>query len=375
MSCLVWCGVLLSLFLTTMAQAITVTVAWDYGTNGQDGFQLLRCTGSSCSPSSALSLSIGPTVRQIGDSTVAGGTSYCYSVMATLTGNPSSAASNTLCVSVPTPGLATHLTFTTPPQPSTFTNQAMNTVVLAVRDDFEQTVAGSTASITVALPSPTEAAIPQSQLALVSVDSQETVCENAPGTQAIDANINTYWHTAWCSTIAALPHTIIVDLSASYNVTGFKYLPRQDWGDGTAGNGGIAGYQFSVSTDGSNWGSVAASGTFANTVAEKTATFMGRTGRYVRLVATSEVFGQQFTSVAELTTLQTPTGAGALTCAGGCTGNASAGVRSVPGLSVNQAGSYTLQASASGLTGASAPFTVIDLPPSVQVPYIVRVGR
>ena len=371
---LLW--LLLSLFGPMMTQAITVQVAWDYGSNGQDGFSLLRCTGTSCTPSVALSLSIGPTVRQINDTTVSGGTSYCYGVIATLTGSPSSVASNTLCVSVPTPGLATHLTFTTPPQASTFTNQTMNTVVVAVRDGFEQTVVGSTASITVALPSPTPMAIPQNQVSLVSVDSEEIACETAPGTQAIDGSSTTFWHTLYCPSTAALPHTIIVDLHATYNVTGFRYLPRQDWGDGTAGNGGIAGYQFSVSTDGSNWGSLAASGTFANTDTEKTVPFLGRTGRYVRLVAISEVFGQQYTSAAELTTLQTPTGGGTLTCSGGCTGNASAGVRSVAGLSVNQAGSYTLETSAPGLTGASAPFVIVDpLPPPTQVPYVVRLGH
>jgi hypothetical protein len=136
----------------------------------------------------------------------------------------------------------------------------------------------------------------QGQFTLVSVDSQELVAESAPGTKAIDGNVNTIWHTVYSPSAAALPHTIILDLGASYQVDGFKYLPRQD----SNPNGTIAGYQFYVSTDGVTWGSAVASGTFTADLLAKTIRFTAKLGRYVKLVATSEINGQQWTSVAEL---------------------------------------------------------------------------
>ena len=55
-----------------------------------------------------------------------------------------------------------------------------------------------------------------------------------------------------------MPHEIRIDLGASYNLTAFQYLPRQD---GSA-NGWIKDYEFYVSTDGVNWGSAVIRGNF-----------------------------------------------------------------------------------------------------------------
>ena len=60
--------------------------------------------------------------------------------------------------------------------------------------------------------------------------------------------------------MAAPPHEIRIDLGKSESIQGFRYLPRQD--DGA--NGNIGRYEFHVSSDGINWGSPVASGTFAN---------------------------------------------------------------------------------------------------------------
>jgi hypothetical protein len=65
-------------------------------------------------------------------------------------------------------------------------------------------------------------------------------------------------------------------------------LPRQD---GRA-NGTIAGYQVYVSPDGTTWGTAVAAGTLAANTNEKTVRFTAKTGRYVRLVAVSEMNGQ-----------------------------------------------------------------------------------
>ena len=93
---------------------------------------------------------------------------------------------------------------------------------------------------------------------VVSVDSQETICGNGVGNNAIDGNPSTMWHTQFCPSTAPMPHEIQIDLGASYDLTGFEYLPRQD---GSA-SGWIKQYEFYVSTDGVNWGAPVAAGTF-----------------------------------------------------------------------------------------------------------------
>src|SRR5215510_9730725 len=79
-------------------------------------------------------------------------------------------------------------------------------------------------------------------------------------------------------------------------VDGLRYLPRQDGSP----NGTIASYQFYVSDSGSTWGPAVATGTLAADTTEKIVRFTAKTGRYVRLVALSEINGNPWTSAAEL---------------------------------------------------------------------------
>ena len=104
------------------------------------------------------------------------------------------------------------------------------------------------------------------------------------------------WHTEWAQRDPAPPHTLVLDLGARYQVDGFRYLPRQDGNP----NGTIASYQFYVSDDGTTWGTAVAAGTLAANTTEKTVRFTAKTGRFVRLVALSEINGKPYTSAAEL---------------------------------------------------------------------------
>ncbi|GIG57428.1 hypothetical protein Lfu02_18000 [Longispora fulva] len=135
----------------------------------------------------------------------------------------------------------------------------------------------------------------QSAMTVRSCDSQETTNEQAPCTNVLDGNSSTIWHTQWSSPVAAMPHEIQLDLGASYPVTDLYYLPRQ-----SQANGRIANYEVYVSTDGTTWGTAVKTGTFANNTTEQAATFTAKTGRYVKLRATSEVGGNPWTAVAEL---------------------------------------------------------------------------
>lgn len=140
------------------------------------------------------------------------------------------------------------------------------------------------------------ARIPQSGMTVTYFDS----ADDATGGQAanvLDGNDTTIWHTAWSAVEPdpAPPHEIRVDLGASYAVNCVYALPRQ-----TGANGRIAQYEIYVSADGTNWGTVVATGTWANAAGEQSACFAAKTGRYVRLRALSEVNGGAWTSLAEL---------------------------------------------------------------------------
>jgi hypothetical protein len=127
------------------------------------------------------------------------------------------------------------------------------------------------------------------------VDSQETTNENTPAIYAIDGDNNTFWGTRWSSGGSPLPHEIQIDLGESRNITEFTYLPRQN-----NQNGRIANYQLYISDNPNNWGTPVASGTWPNNTDLQTVTFTGKRGRYYRLVALSEVNGNQWTTAAEI---------------------------------------------------------------------------
>src|SRR5271169_3300607 len=154
--------------------------------------------------------------------------------------------------------------------------------------------------------------IPQNGWAVVYADSQETICGNGAASNAIDGNSSTMWHTQFCPTTAALPHEIQIDLGASYTLSAFQYLPRQD---GSA-CGWIKQYEFYVSPDGINWGTPVAAGTFdytgyaihcpgpgAGAPTPRQIGFPAAIGRYIRLRALSEMNGNPWTSAAEINVL------------------------------------------------------------------------
>jgi len=142
----------------------------------------------------------------------------------------------------------------------------------------------------------TPVAIPQSGWKLMYVDSQEIVGENGSAINAFDGNSSTFWVTAWSAANPLPPHEIQLDLGATYALTGFSYMPRQDGGT----NGTIGKYEFYVSADGANWGTLVSTGTFDKTSTVKKVNFTAKSGRYIKLRALSEINGNPWTSLAEL---------------------------------------------------------------------------
>ncbi|KAG6008101.1 hypothetical protein E4U21_004983 [Claviceps maximensis] len=133
----------------------------------------------------------------------------------------------------------------------------------------------------------------------VTCDSAEAGFECV---KAIDGNNATYWHTAYDN--SNLPHQIVVDLGLIKNVNGLAALPRQDQNN----HGMIAAHEVAVSTDNSQWEVVALGTWYTGDDALKFANFETKTARYVRLRATSEINGNQWTSLAELQLYEAPTG-------------------------------------------------------------------
>jgi hypothetical protein len=157
------------------------------------------------------------------------------------------------------------------------------------------------------LTSAAQSVIPQTGWKLAYVDSQETSCATDGAVNAFDGKPGTIWHTQYCPSSSAMPHEFQVDLGASYNISGFTYLPRQDG----CSNGWISRYEFYISADGVNWGTPASSGAFSYGTAKTGCpgasippaiqqTFTPVSGRYIRLHALSEISGNPWASMAEL---------------------------------------------------------------------------
>ena len=135
--------------------------------------------------------------------------------------------------------------------------------------------------------------ISKSSWTLVSADSYQGGNE---AKLAFDNNTSTFWHTAWGANEPQCPHTIVVDMKKTYQVTAFTYLARQDGNS----NGMVKAYEVYLSLDKTNWTKVA-SGEFKNTTALQTAKLTKATaGRYLKFVAKSEINNNAWTSAAEI---------------------------------------------------------------------------
>lgn len=139
---------------------------------------------------------------------------------------------------------------------------------------------------------------------LVSADSQHSGNE---ARSAFDDNISTFWHTEYWGSEPPCPHTLVVDMVNTYTVSAFTYIARNDGNQ----NGMIKAYEVYLSDDGISWGSPVAKGDFKNTTAMQVAKLKTPThGRYIKLIALSEINGNPWTSAAEIGIQAVATGSG-----------------------------------------------------------------
>ncbi|QQL45588.1 discoidin domain-containing protein [Sulfuriroseicoccus oceanibius] len=131
---------------------------------------------------------------------------------------------------------------------------------------------------------------------VISVSSEEGA---EPGSYAIDDDPSTNWHTDYAAA-AAHPHHLTVDMGSVRWIGGFSYLPR-----GTGANGIAKNYVFEVSTDNSEWTTVA-TGEFLNIKNNpvlQQVPFDAIEARYFRFTASDEVNNANWTSAAEINVL------------------------------------------------------------------------
>ena len=136
--------------------------------------------------------------------------------------------------------------------------------------------------------------VPKNKWKIIHVDSEEVT--DGPVRNLIDGDQSTFWHTQWMNKSPKHPHEVQIDLGATYELSGFIYVPRQG-----QSNGRIAKYEFFVSNDSSSWGSPQIKGRFSDSSSTQTVSFNKTVkGRFIRLVVLSEISGKPWTSVAEL---------------------------------------------------------------------------
>lgn len=103
--------------------------------------------------------------------------------------------------------------------------------------------------------------------------------------KVLDGNVNTNWHQ---SRNAKMPADLVIDLGKLENLSGFRYLPDQNWwADGSI----ITHYQFFVSEDNQEW-KLVSEGEFANIKNNpfwQTKSFKPIKGRYIKLKALQNV--------------------------------------------------------------------------------------
>lgn len=142
--------------------------------------------------------------------------------------------------------------------------------------------------------------IPKASWSIYSFSSEEATGESG-GAQGkaiylIDGNKNTFWHSAWASGIAPLPHYVAVDLGSPYTILQVDLLQRQtSIAEITAKAG-----NFYISNNGVTWTKI---GEFVGEKNHNTQSFSMGTkirGRYFKVEITESFFSNGVGNLAEV---------------------------------------------------------------------------
>ena len=138
--------------------------------------------------------------------------------------------------------------------------------------------------------------IPARQIKVLRFSSQNE-SNGKLAVNAVDGNPRSVWHSRFDSGVAAPPHELVLDLGATYEVSGFRYLARQDSG----WNGAFGKADFTVSNSPEDFGDPNVVAEFKKTRKSQAADCTKPVaGRYVRVRSMTEVNGSPWASAAEI---------------------------------------------------------------------------
>ena len=141
---------------------------------------------------------------------------------------------------------------------------------------------------------PTIAAEPQKTVEVIMNANSED--DGYEAYRAMDGDVKSMWHTQWRGTTMPLPHTLTVDLTGEYELTGFILTPRDD-----NFNGVVHRYEVFLSSDADQLGEPIFRGEFPRVQRPQTVRWdKPSTGRYFILKVLSEYGANTYASVAEL---------------------------------------------------------------------------
>lgn len=139
--------------------------------------------------------------------------------------------------------------------------------------------------------------IPSEKMKLVSFSSENT-SNRRLAKYAIDGDPRTIWHTRWSDRTEKHPHQLVIDLGAKYQVSGVRYLVRQDGG----WNGSFADVEVYISNNAEQFDSKPNGlGKFKKDKKSQSINFeKSKEGRYLKINILSEVNGGTWAAAAEI---------------------------------------------------------------------------
>ena len=121
---------------------------------------------------------------------------------------------------------------------------------------------------------------------------------------AIDGDPHTMWHSQFSTGLAKPPHELIIDLGARYEVSGFRYLARQD--DGWNGAFAITEFYLSDSPDKFPKKPVIERTFGKERTSQPTDLEDLAFGRYLKVRVLTEVQGKDWASAADIAVIGVP---------------------------------------------------------------------
>ena len=119
---------------------------------------------------------------------------------------------------------------------------------------------------------------------------------NDPRRFGFDGDPRSIWHTQFQPKLEKHPHELVVDLGAEYEITGLRYLARQDGG----WNGAFAKWEIAISSSPKEFDAPVGIATFKKLRTAQSADFKATKGRYVQIRILTEVNGGPWASAAEI---------------------------------------------------------------------------